>query len=246
MAKNKLARGYIAVSRSILEHPMLLDPAWLRAWLWLLIEAAWKAGGKRFSHGVVEVRRGQVAVTVRQLAKAWKWPKSNVGYFLKRLESDRMIELKHIRTKIQTGSRAENSYGVTVITICNYDKFQMTGKTYAERFGQSVGQKVGQSSLDESSPMLPYVENHLKQSNHKESFLVVGEKELLHKPKHGATSRDGKWLWLDYEVEQWRDYAADYEQVRGAAIMPERRIEGMGWWFYKLGEALAPKKRYAA
>jgi hypothetical protein len=81
------------------------------AWIWLIEEAAWKTARRRVGAVIVDVQRGQLAASVRFLAEAWGWSKSRVERFLGRLTNEQMI-----------GTHAGT--GVTIITICNYDKYQ--------------------------------------------------------------------------------------------------------------------------
>ena len=113
-------RGYIALARGTLDHPIVgcgpgrrYSPA--EAWQWLLFEAAWKP--RRYSAGgiVIELKRGQLAHSTRYMAQAWRWSETHVRRFLERLE-----------TGAGTGAMigADTGAGITVITICNYERYQ--------------------------------------------------------------------------------------------------------------------------
>lgn len=82
-------------------------------WLWLLKEAGWQDWRKSIKGKTVLVRRGQVSHSVRFMAEALNWSIGKTQRFIKRLKTDTMIE-----TATDTGQ--------TVITICNYDKYQLT------------------------------------------------------------------------------------------------------------------------
>ena len=113
-------RGYIALARGTLDHPIVgvrprtpYSPA--EAWQWLLFEAAWKP--RRYSAGgiVVELKRGQLAHSTRYMAQAWRWSETRVRRFLERL-----------KTGAGTGAMigADTGAGITVITVCNYERYQ--------------------------------------------------------------------------------------------------------------------------
>jgi DNA-binding GntR family transcriptional regulator len=75
----------------------------------------------------ITVERGQLCAGREWLAKEWGWSPSAVERFLSRLETEQMIER-------EAGQRK------TVITICNYGKYQdAPGET-----GQSSEQKAEQ------------------------------------------------------------------------------------------------------
>lgn len=105
--------GTVRISRDIFGHECFADePLTEReAWVWLIMEAAWKPHTRRVGDYIVDVDRGQVAASVRFMASAWKWTPAKVQRFTKRL-----IRLGMISAKTDTG--------VSVITICNYDEYQ--------------------------------------------------------------------------------------------------------------------------
>lgn len=105
--------GYFKSYRRAFDNPLFNDEEANRysAWHWMIAQAAWK-DTKHCVRGVVtEVPRGSFFTTVRDLMKVWKWGNSKTSGFLKTLEKQDMI-----RIEIKTGK--------TLITICNYDKFQ--------------------------------------------------------------------------------------------------------------------------
>lgn len=127
-------RGVFAVDRGIWDHPAFADePLTEReAWQWLIGEASFKARSRNIAGRVVELKRGQLAASVRFMADRWKWGKSSVGRFLAKLKTETMIG-----TDIGTG--------ILVISICNYDKYQRvslpTGTQEGTLFGTGAGQR---------------------------------------------------------------------------------------------------------
>ena len=87
------------------------------AWMWLIEQAAWKAHRHRAGSYVFNLERGQLSASVRFMGEAWQWSKSKVQRFLVRLKTDTMVELSH-----GTGQLTGN----TVVTICNYNSYQIT------------------------------------------------------------------------------------------------------------------------
>lgn len=127
-------RGVFAVDRGIWDHPILQskEPFSRReAWLWLLSEATWKErsvyhDGRRFP-----IKRGQLAHSIRFMAEAWGWPKSNVSRFLAALKSDAMIG-------------TDGGTGLTIITVCNYDSYQKVSLPNRDSDGTDTGTQTGQ------------------------------------------------------------------------------------------------------
>jgi hypothetical protein len=127
-------RGVFAVDRGIWDHPLLAsnEPFTRReAWLWLVSEAAWKPRRRRVGLTVADLARGELSHSLRFLAEAWGWPKSNVARFLEMLKTETMI-----------GTRTD--LGITIITICKYDEYQRVSLPDRDEKGTSSGTQTGQ------------------------------------------------------------------------------------------------------
>lgn len=81
------------------------------AYQWLIMNAAWKDTTHTIGNKEYPVLRGSQYRTIRKLCKEWQWGNTKVRNFLEKLER------KH---KIVT----ESNTGKTLITLCNYSKFQ--------------------------------------------------------------------------------------------------------------------------
>ncbi|MDE2106835.1 MAG: hypothetical protein KGL39_56995 [Patescibacteria group bacterium] len=105
--------GYFSIERDLLSHEMWLRDPFSRgqAWVDLIGLANHKAGYIRLGGLRVDILRGQCGWSEVRLAQRWKWSRGKVRRFLDELEMDQMITTK---TAIRT----------TIITICNYDKYQ--------------------------------------------------------------------------------------------------------------------------
>jgi hypothetical protein len=127
-------RGVFAVDRGIWDHPLLRDrrPFSKReAFLWLVSEAAFKARRVAIGAAVVDVQRGQLAHSLRFMAKAWRWPETNVRRFLDCLKTGAVIG-------------AQSGAGLTVITLCNYEHYQRPVRAGGAPSGAPDGAKVAQ------------------------------------------------------------------------------------------------------
>ncbi len=120
--------GFAVLHREAREHPLFVgDVARFGAWSWLILTACWKPTPYDLSGTIITLERGQLCTSRSQLAKAWGWSPSAVERFLTRLQTEQMIE-------------RETGQGRSVITICNYEKYQ----DVKERPGQAAGQGTGQ------------------------------------------------------------------------------------------------------
>lgn len=106
---------YIPISRRIFEHQLWCEDrvfSRFEAWLDIIQSARFEDTKQLIGNRLIEVRRGQMLVSLRYLAGRWQWSTKKVNTFLDLLIQDKMI-IKE--TPKETGQ--------TVITICNYDKY---------------------------------------------------------------------------------------------------------------------------
>ena len=111
----------MAIDRSIWDHPAFRkDPFTEReAWIWIISHAAWKDQEIRMGDYMIQLERGQLCYSIRYMAKAWKWDKSKVARYLKRLEG-----MKMTCSKTETA----NETAPKVIIVNNYNHFQPDGQ----------------------------------------------------------------------------------------------------------------------
>lgn len=111
--------GVVAIARGLFEHPAFAPEPFTEreAWQWMIAFAAWRETRARVGRSVIELKRGQLAYATRFLAEKWKWKsEGRVRRFLKRLKTASMIDVLATRE-------------ATLITICNYDKWQFGRRT---------------------------------------------------------------------------------------------------------------------
>ena len=103
--------GYARFHRSLIGHPAFRNDAEAMAFAYMVLRASWRPVRVRYKGKALNLSRGQLAMSVRDLAEAMDRDKGWVERLLKRLKSETMVE-----TVSETG--------VMVITICNYEKYQ--------------------------------------------------------------------------------------------------------------------------
>lgn len=188
--------GYIVITRRIFEHPLLQDADYFRAWVWLISEAAWKPRRVRTTNGraseIIEIGRGQLTHSRRYMSGAWRWSEKRVRTFLNRLKLDGMIET-------QTGPLQ------TVITICNYDVYQIPiygegRQTGQKRAGKGPAKGRKKKNLKKERIDIPLPRQRITRSIGRKTVLVAGmrstlgrkieapQKGRLPKPRHGVRS----------------------------------------------------------
>lgn len=190
--------GFVAAQRSLIEHHLFEgDASRLGAWVWLFLRAAWKPTPFDVSGKTITIERGQLCVSRAQLAKAWGWSPSAVERFLTRLQTEQMIE------------RATGQ-GRTIITICNYDKYQsVDGKP-----GQATGQATGQRSDSDRTT---------KEQGNKETI----EEPNGSSPPTPQHTRMRDWPeipdWIP--VDQWNAFIAMRKRKARGSMPTARAIE---------------------
>ena len=107
--------GGVIIARSLWDDAAFQDEPFSEreAWVWMICEAQWKPREKRVGKVIVKVDRGQFAHSTRFLSEAWKWSHAKVRRFLDRLEKMEMI-------------RRESGTGVSVVTLCKYNEYQLS------------------------------------------------------------------------------------------------------------------------
>lgn len=148
--------GTINISRQIWESTAFAPCPFSEreAWIWMICEASWMDRTKRVGDFVVTLSRGDLAMSSRFSAKAWGWTDSKVRRYLERLKKLGMITSK-------------TDAGVTVVSICNYDKFQNSpqgadaGPTHVRRTSDAnynkgvIRVKEGEEVEAKASPQKP-------------------------------------------------------------------------------------------
>jgi len=107
--------GFILLARKILDNPVLMNgpPLYLKLWIWILMEANWKDRGT--------LKRGQLVATILDMQKAVSW---KVGYRVRYPTKDEIRSAYEAFTKATMITTMKTTRGM-VITICNYDKYQV-------------------------------------------------------------------------------------------------------------------------
>ena len=115
--------GFIRLHRAILDNPLYEAEPFTKtmAWIDLLLNAKYEDEMEWYRGSEVIVKRGQLIISLGELAKKWKWPKSKVQRFLDYLERDNAIE-RPVRSAVRSPIQLSS-----LISIVNYDKYQTPG-----------------------------------------------------------------------------------------------------------------------
>lgn len=103
--------GWICLYRDITDHWIWKDSKKLKAWIDLVLLANHEYKKFMINGFLIECNRGDLAYSQLHLAERWKWSRQNVRTFLELLKKDGMITVK-------------SNHQTTIISICNYNKYQ--------------------------------------------------------------------------------------------------------------------------
>lgn len=107
-----LMSGWFAIKRGMLDHPIFHKrPDRTYVWIWMMETAAFQDTRQDASGRPVEVKRGQILTSFRQIEAATGVGVQVIRTLFKLLEGERAIN-------------TDTSNGRLLVTICNYDKYQ--------------------------------------------------------------------------------------------------------------------------
>ena len=135
-----MTEGFICISRGIVAHWIWSNPVLFQRWVWMILSANYDDREVSFCYHRIMLHRGQLAVNLSYLSKIWHVSSQATHKFLVKLEDSGMV------------TRTVNDK-VTVITICNYDRYQLKMGTSVEGLvdgadNRMVDQVVNQTNKD--------------------------------------------------------------------------------------------------
>jgi hypothetical protein len=105
------AGGFAVIRRSLWEHPAFRNKAEAGIFAWMISQAAWRPTRVHYKGKAIILQRGQLAISLRDLAHNFEQSIGWIQRFINRVKIDSMVE-------------TATDSGVMVITICNYSKYQ--------------------------------------------------------------------------------------------------------------------------
>lgn len=160
--------GWVSVHRSIFNHWVWQDKPFSKghAWIDLILQANHTTGKALIGKTLLEVERGSFVTSEVKLSKRWGWSRCKVRGFLRRLESDSMLNKQSDSKK-------------TVIKVLNYDLYQNVqddkSQQTIQRNGSGKGEKPKKRIYESNSA--PYkiacaLKNFIMENNPKHTPIT--------------------------------------------------------------------------
>jgi len=107
--------GYVRIHRKLFGHPAFRNDSEALAFAWMVAKASWKETRVRYKEHTITLQRGDLTVSVRDLALVLDRPKGWVERLILRLKNETMIE-----TRRATGGKT----APLIISVTNYGTYQ--------------------------------------------------------------------------------------------------------------------------
>lgn len=103
--------GYVLIHRKLFKNPTFKSEFEAMAFAWLVTKASWRDVTVRYKDRAITLKRGQLAISVRDMAMKLERTRQWADRFMARLTQAGIIE-------------TDSETGVNVVTIRNYDLYQ--------------------------------------------------------------------------------------------------------------------------
>lgn len=183
-----MMEGWIAISRGIESHWIWKDASYLKWWVYLLLHAQWEDCKVLNNKQLIEIKRGQLLQSVRGLAVIWGVDKKRAFKFIEMLQKDGMIRVHNM------------GHQHTIITICNYDSYQVARDTNGDTNGDINGDTNGDTKQEKKKKNQKENKEEFKQVN---NISVLSSSKEEYKPLAAADFLEkGKEKWKAFYKER--------------------------------------------
>ncbi len=181
--------GYVKLHRTLLNHPAFRNVQEAMCFAWWIMLARWRPETERIDGHIVHLDRGDLPMSKRFLAMKFGWSESKAHRFIQRMIRENMVIKK--RTTPRTSNRATPT---TVLTICNYDKYQSS----IEAFEPPCEPPSGPGPDQDRTTTGPTT-NKLKKSKNSNDYAFSGKVVRL----------------IQRDFDQWRESYPGIVDLRG-------------------------------
>lgn len=206
--------GYVFVWRKLQDHPLWKKKPWSEGQLWadLIMSAVWEQEGRDITvrGQVIHLNRGQVAISLREMAEKAGW-------------TVRACRTTHAKWKSDTQIDTRTGKVTSIISITNYDQYQPGGtpndtrnseKRHTERHTTSIKKNKNTTTTQHSEPQVGslFQDSEGKaspraredQGNGKDKARGTLDELAAYAVELGMPASDGETAWLNWEENGWR------------------------------------------
>lgn len=183
---HNMIQGFLRISRNIVDWDWYTDANTFRVFMHLLLTANYKD----CNYKGVEVKRGQVATSRMEIAKALRMSEQNVR-----------TSLSHLKSTSEITSKSTNK--LTIITLCKYDSWQdLVSESNQQTNRESTDNlTVNQPTIEEESNK--YNNNNKEKEN---TNVFPKKKNSLDLSIVSQEMREAVDVWLAYKKEKGQTY----------------------------------------
>ena len=186
--------GWIKLHRAINDNPLWLSEPFNRAQAWvdLILNANFAQGELCVRGNIIRINRGEIGWSELTMASRWRWSKGKVRRFLSYLE-------------ISGNIAQQKSYITTVISICNYERYQGDGTAddTADRTADDTAN--GQQTIHDIRRREEEEGKEVKKKRVKRAAFTAPEKWDVANffIEKGSTKEEAGNFWHFYESKGW-------------------------------------------
>jgi len=196
--------GYCLAYRSAWKNPIFRDLLEAGVWNWIYQSCAWKETTARVNGCVYDLKRGELVTTISFISQGFRISPQSTRTLIKNLEKSGMI---NTRTNKQA----------TIISVCNYDKFQDLNYQPNKRSNKRVtnDQQTGNNNKNTDN-----TDNTLKTEiqEYISDCIPQAEWEMYKKHRGSSFTENAKKLALN-KLEKWHKEGYDVKNILETSIM---------------------------
>ena len=196
--------GWLLLHRKLGDSALWLEEPFTRgqAWVDLLMLAQHSPSHIRVQGMKINLKRGDVGESEVTLSLRWKWSRGKVRRFLEEIEKDGMV-------KKETSKMADRRK--SVITICNYDSYQVFKKENGTGDGTGDGQATGRRRAGDGTGSTN--DNECTNGKEVKAFCAEPQKDEVQAPQQtepplivfSLSKIREEQAFYQNDIDQWRE-----------------------------------------
>ena len=200
--------GWICLARALLDTDINSCPERLSIWINLLLKATYKETTINWNGSPRRIPPGVAVVGFRSLSERLKIPKTNIRRVFEYLE-------KRTSISVESGPRG------TLVTICNWEQYQITDKT--------VDRSKTEKWTGDGPQMDPYRESTTNKEEEEESHQQANDPPLSQaKSANGEPKKPASRKVHQHPLaEIWNQHCSPLPPIRGCDSTRVRKAEAL-------------------